>query len=382
MGRLLRAGLALATVAALSAGVTAQAKGLSPESGPNADGRGHRQAAAQGEVVAELDPAIWRVHHARNGDYWFGSQDRGVYRYDGKTLVNFTTLDGSSYDPSGGIREDEAGNIYFPTKAMADAGDRKFKQGVSRFDGQAFVPLAVPEKAAPADAWKLEPHDLWFRGAQDTGTVLRYDGEILHLLELPRTEEGDALAAAFPRSRFPNVDFSPYDTYIIFRDSEGHVWFGTGGAGVSRYDGKVFSWIPDSELGNGSFGARSIVEDAEGKFWFSGSLHRYAVVPGDKAGSSFRKEDGIRDARDRTKPRIEGIMSSVVGNDGALWMATYAGGVWRYDGKDVTRYPVLDGDKAITLYTISKDHHGVLWLGTQTAGAYRFNGQAFERFKP
>jgi hypothetical protein len=305
-----------------------------------------------------------------------------VYRYDGKTLVNFTTKDGLNYDAAGGIQEDNAGNIYFPTTAVYDADRRKFKQGVSRFDGKAFSPLAVPKKTSPANAWKLEPNDLWFRGAQDSGTVLRYDGKTLHLLELPQTKEGDAFLAEFPRSKFPNINFSPYDTYINYKDSKGHMWFGTGGVGVTRFDGKSFMWLPESELRNGSFGARSIVEDQDGKFWFSGSLHRYTVDLSDKTGPNFKKEDGIRDATDQTKPQIEGIMSSVVGKDGALWMVTYDRGVWRYDGKDATRYPVKDGDKDITLYTITKDNQGVLWLGTHAAGAYKFNGKTFEKFNP
>ena len=152
--------------------------------------------------------------------------------------------------------------------------------------------------------------------------------------------------------------------------------------GVCRYDGTSFTWLTESELRNGSFGTRSVVEDKDGKFWFCNSLHRYTVDLSDKSGPRFKKEEGIRDARDSTRPRIEGIMSSVVGNDGVLWMATYGDGVWRYDGKDVTRYPVKDGEKDITLYTISKDNQGVLWLGTHTAGAYKFNGKAFEKFKP
>lgn len=373
LGRLGRAGLALALVAALSAGVAAQDKSPPAKSEP-------KPAAAKGEVVSELDPAIWRVHHAKNGDYWFGSKDRGLYRYDGKTLVNFTTKNGLNYDHVGGIQEDKAGNIYVPTTTVSDSDRRKFKQGVSRFDGKAFSPLTVPEKTAPADAWKLQPDDLWFRGAQDTGTVFRYDGKTLHLLELPSTKEGDAILAE--RSKFPNINFSPYDVFIIFKDSKGHLWFGTGGLGVCRYDGKSFAWLPDSELRNGSFGARSVAEDKDGKFWFCDSLHRYTVDLSDKAGPSFKKEDGIRDAKEKTKPRIEGIMSGVVGDDGALWMATYGTGVWRYDGKDATRYPVKDGEKDITLFTISKDNKGVLWLGTHAAGPYKFNGKTFEKFKP
>ncbi|HMP59596.1 MAG TPA: hypothetical protein PKD86_09605 [Gemmatales bacterium] len=379
-GRLGRAGLVLALVAALSAGVAAQDRSSPAKSEPKADSKDHKPAVAKGEIVSELDPAIWRVHQANNGDYWFGSQNRGVYRYDGKTLVNFTTKDGLSYDPVGGIQEDKAGNIYFAT--ATDDGSGRRVQGVSRYDGKAFSALNVPEKAAPADAWKLQPDDLWFGGGGDTGTVFRYDGKTLHRLALPRTKEGDAFLAAHPRSEYPNIKYSPYDTYIIFKDSKGHVWFGTAMLGACRYDGRTFAWLPESELRNGSFGTRSIVEDKDGRFWFCNTLHRYAVDLSGQGGPSLKKEEGIHDPKDPTRPRIVGIMSGIVDRAGVLWLATYGDGVWRYGGKDVTRYPVKDGDKAITLYTISKDNQGVLWLGTHSAGAYKFNGKSFEKFKP
>ena len=75
-------------------------------------------------------------------------------------------------------------------------------------------------------------------------------------------------------------------------------------------------------------------------------------------------------------------MSSATDSSGALWMATYGEGVWRYDGKSATHYPVKDDGKDIHLFSIHKDHQGVMWLGTQTAGAYKFNGKSFEKFRP
>ncbi len=65
-----------------------------------------------------------------------------------------------------------------------------------------------------------------------------------------------------------------------------------------------------------------------------------------------------------------------------LWMATYGGGVWRFDGKVLTHFPVKDGDRDVTLFSITKDSRGDLWLGTHEAGAYRFNGKEFEKFRP
>jgi len=366
-GRLVRAGLALALVAALASGVA---------------GQDPKQPVAKGEVVLEFDKAVMHVFQAKNGDYWFGSKDSGVYRYDGKTLVNFTTKDGLSHNHVGGIQEDKAGNIYFTTSSDFDPVRRRFTQVIQRFDGKTFSALAVPEKTPAEQAWKLQPDDLWFGGGQDSGVVFRYDGKTMHRLELPTTKEGDDFLAAHPRSKYPNIKYSPYDTYINYKDSKGNLWFGTSNLGVCRYDGKSFAWIPESELRNGSFGTRSIVEDNDGKFWFCDSLHRYVVDLGDRAGPRFKKEEGIRDAKDPKMPRIEGIISSVVDNAGVLWMATYGDGVWRYDGKTATRYPVKDGDQDITLFTIRKDTQGGLWLGTHGAGPYKLNGNTFEKFRP
>jgi sugar lactone lactonase YvrE len=380
--RLLHAVIAISLVATFSARASAQDKNPKPEQKADRTPDDKKTLVARGEIVSKLDKAIMHVFQAKNGDYWFGSKERGVYRYDGKTLVNFTTKDGLSFNHVGGIQEDKAGNLYFTTSSDFDPVRREFTQAICRFDGKTFSKLAAPEKTAPADAWKLQPDDLWFGGGQDSGVVYRYDGKTMHRLELPRTKEGDDFLAAYPRSKFPNAKFSPYDTYINFKDSKGHLWFGTSNLGVCRYDGKSFAWLPESDLRNGSFGTRSIVEDKDGKFWFCNSLHRYTVDLSDKAGLRFKKEEGIRDAKDPKRPRIGGIISSTVDGTGALWMATYGDGVWRYDGKDVTRYPVKDGDKDITLFTISKDNQGVLWLGTHSAGPYKFNGKTFEKFQP
>lgn len=380
--RISRSSLAFVLMAAMSPGLVGQDGGPSPESAPSLQGKDQKPAAAKGTVVSQLDKAVMRVFQARNNDYWFASKDRGVYRFDGKTLVNFTTDDGLCHNDVGGIQEDKAGNIYFTTTSAFDADRRRYTQGISRFDGETFATMDIPENGTSDDSWKLEPDDLWFGGGQDSGVVYRYDGASFHRLELPRTKEGDAFLEQHPRTKYPNIKFSPYDTYVIFKDSKGHIWFGTAILGTCRYDGKSFAWIPDRDLRNGSFGTRSIIEDKDGGFWFCDSKYRYFVDLSDASGLGFRKEAGVRDSDDPDRPRIEGIMSSVIDHTGALWMATYGDGVWRYDGKDVAHYPVRSGDEDVHLFMIHKDNHGTLWLGTQSSGVYRFNGKTFELFRP
>jgi ligand-binding sensor domain-containing protein len=234
--------------------------------------------------------------------------------------------------------------------------------------------------------WKLQPDDLWFAGGQDSGVVYRYDGQTLHGLKFPKTKAGEEYIARYPRSQYPNMTYSPYDVYIIFKDSKGHIWFGTN-IGVCRYDGDSFAWISEQELGfddtGRAFNVRSIIEDKDGKFWFSSTFNRWDVYRNDSVGQgmNFRKEPGIGQPKDQNADPFAYCMSSVKTDNGDLWMATYGAGVWRYDGKSMIHYPVKKGDAIITLFSIYKDKQGDLWLGTHSAGAYKFNGKSFEKFR-
>ena len=182
------------------------------------------------------------------------------------------------------------------------------------------------------------------------------------------------------------MTYSPYDVYSIFKDSKGHIWFGTN-IGVCRYDGNSFAWISEDELGfddmGRAFNVRSIIEDKDGKFWFSNTSHRWVVDPKGSVDQaiSLRQEPGIAPSKDRKADGFDYFMSSVKDNNGDLWMATLGAGVWRYDGKDLIHYPVKDGDTTIRLFSIYKDNQGDLWLGTHEAGAYKFNGKTFEKFR-
>lgn len=348
--RLRHAAIALALVAGPSARAAGQDKSQKPE----------QKAAAKGEVVPELGKSVMYVHHAKSNDYWFGSNDRGVYRYDGKALVNFTTKDGLVSNRIRGVQEDKAGNVYFTTY-----------EGISKFDGRAFTTLRAPAKADPA-GWKLRPDDLWFVGPPDAGVVFRYDGASLHRLEFPRTKLGDEHFEKMPRSKFPNAIYSPYDVYCITKDGRGHLWFGTTCVGVCRYDGTSFAWLTDDTLVAAP--VRSILEDRKGNYWFtysgSGSLGGFKAVP------DFGK----------LRPRAEGTivegMSVVEDGDGKLWTAALGAGAFRYDGKQRVGYPIKEDGTAIEVFAVYKDNRGALWLGTHNGGAYTFNGTAFERFRP
>jgi hypothetical protein len=328
-----------------------------------------------GAVVQELSDSLLIVFQDGQHRHWFGSNGEGAYRFDGKTLVRYTTADGLIDDHIRQIQEDGSGNLYFNTSG-----------GISKFDGRRFSTLVPIESSNSANEWKSEPGDLWFTGRDKDNGPYRYAGQSLYHLEFPRI----ALEDVF-NSLAPGAPYSPYGVYTIHRDRRGSLWFGTAILGVCRYDGSSFSWITEDELTElevgAVFGVRGIIEDKDGKFWLGNLLHRYDADPAGATGNAaaapwYRKEPGVVVGGDSGEPGNAYFMSGLTDRQGVSWVATYGAGVWRLDGEQLTHVPVTQGGQPITLYSIHEDREGVLWLGTQAAGAWRFNGQDFERFRP
>ena len=101
-----------------------------------------------GEIALELDKKIWSIYQDKKNNYWFGSKRNGIYKYDGKSLVQFTKKDGLCSNSNGArnIQEDKDGNIYFDTG-----------EGISKFDGKSFETLKVIRNSVMVqNEWKLE----------------------------------------------------------------------------------------------------------------------------------------------------------------------------------------------------------------------------------
>lgn len=329
-----------------------------------------------GDTISKLSNNIWMVFQATNGDYWFGSDTTGIYRYDGKTIINFSTKHGLNSNRARGFQEDKQGNIFITTI-----------EGINKFDGYKFTSLNVIKSKSPDDNWRLQNEDLWFciLGKNGEKGPYRYDGKNLYQLEFPKHYMADAYF-----ERFPNNSWSPYDVYYIYKDSKGTMWFGTSNFGVCRYDGKSLSWLYEDHLTNtpkgGSFGIRSILEDAKGKYWFCNTRFRYNIAAGSiidkgKVLINYEREKGIDGLKSEDGKDYIYFMSAIKDDEGNIWMATYNQGVWRYDGKEATHYPVKEGSKDITLFSIYKDKKGELWLGSHETSLYKFNGTSFVKFK-
>jgi len=313
----------------------------------------------QSSTVSELGKNIRSILQDRNGNYWFGSDSEGVYRYDGKTLIQFTFKDGLPNNQVRTIQEDKSGNIWFVTGG-----------GICRYDGKSFTTFTDT---------KEKRDSLTVNGRQNTSENICfeagagaycYNGNSFSYRHLPRI----ALDTQYS---------NPYIVYCSYKDKSGKLWFGTQNLGVCCYDGKSFTWF--TEKGLSGFVVRALFEDKNGNLWFGnngGGLFRYDG----KSLTNFTEESRVnnyeyeKNLNDSVKSgNLARVWTINEDNNEDLWIGTIDLGVWRYDGKNLTHYTTKDGLTSNVINTIYKDKRGELWFGTGT-DVCKFNGKSFGKF--
>lgn len=177
---------------------------------------------------------------------------------------------------------------------------------------------------------------------------------------------------------------NPYVVFGIDKDKKGNIWFGTVLAGAFRFDGKSFLWIGEKELSRledgREPGIRSILEDKNGDIWLSNFKSKYEIEP--TPNKDYEKKKAVEISDKIIREKILYFNSGLTDNNGNLWMTTYGGGVWNYDGKSLSNYEINNGKEDVLLISIFQDNNGILWLGTDNDGVYKYDGETFKKFEP
>jgi signal transduction histidine kinase/ligand-binding sensor domain-containing protein len=155
----------------------------------------------------------------------------------------------------------------------------------------------------------------------------------------------------------------------ILEDSHGNLWFGTGGGGVSMYDGETFTHYTEKEgLSNNQ--VWSILEDKNGNLWF-GTWGGGVCMYNGEFFTHITEEEGL------SNNRVRSIMTDRYGD---LWFGTWGGGMSRYNGEAIMHLTEKDGLSNNYVQSMLEDHDGNLWFGTRDEGVSRFDGGTFTYF--
>lgn len=299
------------------------------------------------------------------GNYWFGSWNEGVCRFDGEKFTYFTVEDGLSNNQIRSIHEDRDGVVWF------EGGF-----GVSGFDGSRIV-TPTHRIHTTKDDWRLAAGDLWFKEDGGVGATAleaqpgayRYDGTTFTYLAYP--------APADP------ARVNAYATTGIAEGKGGRLWFATYAA-VFGYDGKSFTVIDDETPGvaggTGGLHVRCVFEDSKGRLWIGNNGIGVVLYDGNVA-TRFTQENGPTTPRpgDATDgaPSLHRVFSIGEDRAGNVWFGTVESGAWRYDGKSLRHFGAEDGLTSKDIMCIYKDRAGDLWLAGN--GVFKFNGTSFDR---
>lgn len=225
--------------------------------------------------------------------------------------------------------------------------------------------------------------------------------------------------------------------FAALADSEGGIWFGTNGGGLSRWrDGEWKTWFPMHGLAD--YWVYALGESSPGVLWIgtwyganrldtaSGHLETfldqlvnewvYGIGVDSRGRVWFGTEGGISMFDGATwrewthqdglgAPNEAGLPPSVntglgtrsrhdlsvlaqggetynpnyvfcirIGRDDAVWAGTWGGGASRFDGKAWKNLTSRDGLAGDIVFAIVEDANGVMWFGTDK-GLSRFDGK-------
>ncbi len=164
----------------------------------------------------------------------------------------------------------------------------------------------------------------------------------------------------FDKERVPELRSS--ELHTLFVASDGVLWIGSHGGGVTRMKDERFT--PIKELG--SDGVLAFAEGPDGVLWVG------------TAAGGLKRLEGTSVRVFTTK---EGLPSNSVAallkdRKGVLWVGLRSGGICRLDQDRCTVFGVKEGLPSDQILTLYKDPGGTLWAGTRK-GLSRLEGNRF-----
>lgn len=288
-------------------------------------------------LTIEPDPKSAPSSKAAKG-VWFGTYGGGLTYFDGLNWKSYTPY-GTGITASYG----KAWHVYQPGEGLGDLWvyDLTFDRhgtlwvatwkGVSRFNGQSFKTYTTEDGLV--DAWvytlSLDTKGAFWFGTE--GGVTFYNGK-----NWKSWTHKDGLGADLSKDRQETVPYplpAPHHqqeskqlqsynpNYVLCSviDPKGHIWFGTWGAGLARFDGKRFKNFTTRDGLAGNI-VNSLAIDPKGVIWI-----------GTNGGVSRYDQNGFVNYNQNTGLFTDSVYSIVIDEQNHKWFGTY-GGLTRYTG--------------------------------------------------
>ena len=269
--------------------------------------------------------------------------------------------------------------------------------------------------AAALDPGKSIPqyaHSAWGReqGLPNTtvAAILQtHDGYLWFGTELGLARFDGVRFAIFDRRNTPELKSNVVQA--LAEDSEGTLWIGTNGGGLTQYrNGKFLAVAENLGLSNG---AQALYVDRSGAVWIGtdgdgaarywrGKFQHYTTKDGlsDNSVFAFAQDtdgnlwigthnglDRFADGKFAVYRTADGLPSNYVhalyrDRGGGLWIGTFGGGISHWKDGRFTNLTAKNGLANNAVSALLQDSAGTLWIGTNGAGLSRLTKEGFSSY--
>jgi ligand-binding sensor domain-containing protein len=161
------------------------------------------------------------MYQDKKENYWFGTNDNGIIRYDGQTLEKVTIEQKQKWVAVREIVEDKVGNIWFGTSS-----------GLVKYDGEKFTVFSTEVGLQDEDIWGLAVDASGLIWVGSTGGVSHFDGKKFTPFLLPEATVEN-----------PQYMLSDKLVFKFVEDKNRTMWLVTDGNGIFKYNKGGFTHL-------------------------------------------------------------------------------------------------------------------------------------------
>ena len=281
--------------------------------------------------------AVYAIYQDSHGYMWFGT-DQGVSRYDGQNYINLSVPQGMTDAPVRALAEDQSGNLWVGTRG-----------GISRFDGNTFTNFTPKDGLSNAEIRSLlcaRDGTMWIGTASGLN---RYEGGQF-------TQYG-------PKQGLPDKPI-----WAMIEDHNGMLWLALRGGGLARFDGETFVTygLKDGLPNENVF---DLAEDSFGSLWLATGAGMVQFQ-----ASRFRLY-GAAEALPSTD-----VSNVLVDRNNQVWCGTFGGGVARLENGRFVTLNRSNGLPDDYITSMAEDYEGNLWCGTRWSGVCHLGSEMFANY--
>ncbi len=268
---------------------------------------------------------------------WIGAGN-GLFAWNGTSFRKVTIARNINSEKIDCIYQDYEGSLWLGTHA-----------GLYRYRGDAFMSYGVHDGLTNYFIFGVtqdEQGNIW--ACSETGGVFKMnsDGQFDNLT----TKNG------LPSNRTNDAQTTP----------DGSVWIGTGNGLARWYQGRFTTYTKKDGLESDT--VNTLMTDSRGRLWIGGGQGITCFENG--------KFNAYEIPTSNKKAFNVWYISEAA--DGKIWVGTYLGGLFVFDGKTFTDATELTGLKTESYFSICQDKSGRMYFGTLD-GVFMWDGKRSDK---